>query len=69
MNSLEKINELYRSWDELDIEYEETKNDNFANQRDYEYMKLEKLVKKYLKNKGEFKKLELSNNWKESDFE
>lgn len=65
---IKKINELYRQWDELDTEYEETRDEELANERDDIYMKMENLVKKYLKNKGEFKKLELSNNWKKSDF-
>lgn len=65
---IKKIDNLFRQWDELDTEYEDTKDEDIANQRDDIFMEMESLVKKYLKNKGDFKKLQLSSNWKKSDF-
>lgn len=65
---IQKINDLYRQWDELDTEYQDTNDEDIANQRDDIYMEMEQLVKKYLKNKGDFKKLDLSSNWKKTDF-
>lgn len=65
---IQKIDDLFRKWDELDTEYEETREEDLANERDDIYMEMKELVKKYLKNKGDFKKLQLSSNWKKSDF-
>lgn len=65
---IKKINDLYRQWDDLDNQYEDTKEDDIADERDNIYIEMEKLTKKYLKNKGDFKKLELSSNWKKKDF-
>jgi hypothetical protein len=67
-----KINNLYREYDELDNQYEDEENqgrkDKLADQRDKKYEEMKQLIKKYLKNGKDYKKLDVSNNWKEKSF-
>lgn len=65
---IKKINDLYRQWEDLDNQFEDTKEDDIADERDNIFIEMEQLTKKYLKNKGDFKKLDLSSNWKKSEF-
>jgi hypothetical protein len=65
----DKINQLYSEYDDLDTLYEDTQDDEIADQRDETYMKMEKLTIKYLKAGGKFKDLQLSSNWKKTDFQ
>ncbi len=69
-NKLKKqIDNLFRKYDKLDSEYEDTHDDEIADKRDNVYLKMEKLTIKYLKEGGKFKDLELSSNWRKSDFQ
>lgn len=63
-----KINSLYRKYDELESEFEETRDNDVADERDDVYLQMEKLVKAYLNKGGDFRKLDLSSNWKKTDF-
>jgi hypothetical protein len=65
---VKKIDMLYSQYSELDNEYEDTQDDDIANQRDDIFIEIEKLVIKFLKTGGDFKRLQLSDNWKRSDF-
>ena len=65
---VKNIDKLFKQYDELDSEYEETRDEDLANQRDDIYMEMEELVVKFLKAGGDFKKLQLSSNWKQTDF-
>jgi len=65
----EKINQLYSEHNDLESLYEEDKDDEIADQRDDTYLQMEKLTVKYLKAGGKFSELELSSNWRKSDFQ
>ena len=63
---VERINNLYDRWEELDNV--EDKDEEITDEADDIYMEMEELVKEYLRNGGDFKKIHPSNIWKESDF-
>jgi len=65
-NTIRRINDLYDRWEELDNV--EDKDEDIEDEIDNIYMEMEELVKEYLRNGGDFKKIHPSNIWKESDF-
>lgn len=66
---IKKINKLYEEWVRISDEYSDDSGDHSeADEQDYIWEQMEKYTKKYLKNGGVFKKLDLSENWKEKDF-
>lgn len=67
-----KINNLYRIYEELDNQFEDEENQDrkneLADERDDIFEQMNQLTKKYLIIDKDFKKLDLSNNWKKNDF-